>query len=71
VTKGGEVIFRWSGTQPDSDALNYEIRYSTNSSIQQWEVIGLSCWSNKYTVMALQSNVYENYIKYILHTTHK
>ncbi|XP_056114810.1 leptin receptor isoform X2 [Rhinichthys klamathensis goyatoka] len=39
VTKEGEVIFRWSGTQPDSDAINYEIRYSSNSSLQQWEVV--------------------------------
>ncbi|XDV35775.1 hypothetical protein PO909_005658 [Leuciscus waleckii] len=38
VTTEGEVIFRWSGTQPDSDVINYEIRYS-NSSLQQWEVV--------------------------------
>lgn len=63
VTTEGEVIFRWSSTQPDSNAINYEIRYSSNSSLQQWEVIGLICWSDEYVVMALQSNVCENYVK--------
>ncbi|XP_067315892.1 leptin receptor isoform X2 [Pseudorasbora parva] len=35
----GEVIFRWSSTQPDSNDINCEIRYSSNSSLQQWEVV--------------------------------
>ncbi|XP_052455578.1 leptin receptor [Carassius gibelio] len=39
VTTEGEVIFRWSDTQPDSYAVNYEIRYSSNSSLQQWEMV--------------------------------
>ncbi|XP_067229146.1 leptin receptor isoform X1 [Chanodichthys erythropterus] len=39
VTTKGEVIFRWSGTQPDSNSVKYEIRYSSNSSLQQWEVV--------------------------------
>ncbi|XP_058635214.1 leptin receptor isoform X3 [Onychostoma macrolepis] len=39
VTTKGEVIFRWSDAQPDSDAISYEIRYSSNSSLQQWEVV--------------------------------
>lgn len=67
VTTEGKVIFRWSGTQPDSDAINYEIRYS-NSLLQQWEVIRLICRSDEYVEMALQSNVCENYVKiYITH----
>lgn len=63
VTTKGEVIFRWSGTQPDSNDINYEIRYSSNSLTQQWEVIGLICCSDEYVVMALQNNVCENYVK--------
>ncbi|XP_073707958.1 leptin receptor [Garra rufa] len=39
VTTKGEVIFRWSDTQPDSNEINYEIRYSPISSLQQWEVV--------------------------------
>ncbi|XP_043098358.1 leptin receptor isoform X2 [Puntigrus tetrazona] len=39
VTTEGEVIFRWSDARPKSDAINYEIRYSSNSSLQQWEVV--------------------------------
>uniref|UniRef100_A0A672LH84 Leptin receptor-like n=1 Tax=Sinocyclocheilus grahami TaxID=75366 RepID=A0A672LH84_SINGR len=39
VTTEGEVIFRWSDAQPNSDAINFEIRYASNSSLQQWEVV--------------------------------
>nr|XP_055068564.1 leptin receptor isoform X2 [Misgurnus anguillicaudatus] len=39
VTTEGEVIIRWSGTQPYSDTISYEVRYSSNSSIHQWEMV--------------------------------
>lgn len=41
VTNEGEVILRWTGTQPDNNTISYEITisYSSNSLLQQWEVL--------------------------------
>ncbi|XP_051568745.1 leptin receptor-like isoform X1 [Myxocyprinus asiaticus] len=39
VTAEGQVILRWNGTQTDSDTVNYEVRYSSNSSLHHWEVM--------------------------------
>ncbi|XP_056316006.1 leptin receptor [Danio aesculapii] len=39
VTTEGEVIFRWTGTQPDNNTISYEIRYLSNSLLQEWKVL--------------------------------
>uniref|UniRef100_A0A8B9JSH7 Fibronectin type-III domain-containing protein n=1 Tax=Astyanax mexicanus TaxID=7994 RepID=A0A8B9JSH7_ASTMX len=39
VTIEGEVVFTWSDSQSSRYPLNYEIRYSSNTSLQHWEVV--------------------------------
>ncbi|XP_066519865.1 leptin receptor [Hoplias malabaricus] len=39
VTTEGEVVFAWNDSLSDRYPLNYELRYSSNTSLQHWEVL--------------------------------
>ncbi|XP_076871066.1 leptin receptor isoform X2 [Brachyhypopomus gauderio] len=39
VSTEGEVIFAWSDSPTSRYPLNYEIRYSSNTSLKHWEVL--------------------------------
>ncbi|XP_072540345.1 leptin receptor isoform X2 [Salminus brasiliensis] len=39
VTTEGEVMFTWNDSQSCRYPLNYEIRYSSNTSLQHWKVL--------------------------------
>lgn len=38
VTTDGEVMFTWNDSQSSRYPLNYEIRYSSNTTLQHWKV---------------------------------